>query len=227
MEHSWSGEDGSGFIDLVLEDQYSARAVVECKRVRDSEWLFFSSSGSDRPTMLTKAWVTHYARGQLHWYGWKDVGATPQSPEAEFCALRGQAAGERNTLLERIGGELVFATEALAAEQRDFRRTDYEQVQIYFSVIVTTAQLKLATFNSASIGLKEGVLSDAAFMPVPYLRFRKQLSVKPWRFSPEDARAEANVTRLKENTIFVVNSEALPLFLKELQMQPSSIRTLS
>lgn len=44
VEHSWSNRlDGqSGSIDLVVEDRYGTTfLVIECKRVRESTWLFF------------------------------------------------------------------------------------------------------------------------------------------------------------------------------------------
>jgi len=48
-EHAWHNPaDGqSGFIDLVLSDSNGfAYAVVECKRVRNTTWLFFAGTGS-------------------------------------------------------------------------------------------------------------------------------------------------------------------------------------
>ena len=57
-EHSWSSlsqENQNGFIDLVLEDKHrSTLAVIECKRVRDTAWIFLHSAGGAPSEVVPK-----------------------------------------------------------------------------------------------------------------------------------------------------------------------------
>lgn len=229
VEHSWSNSpDGqSGFIDLVLQDKHKTTfAVVECKRVRDAEWIFLHSAGRAPVERNAKGWVSHYANGSMAHYGWHELAPFPACVEAEYCAIRGQSSSDRTTLLERIGSELLTATEALAAEERDFRPEKYASIKLYFSLVVTTADLKLGTFDPSKISLKDGTLPDATFESVPYLRFRKQLSTRQMRFSPADYNSTANIAYIKQHTVFVVRADALPLFLNDLSVPDSSLRHL-
>lgn len=224
-EHAWSNTQGqqSGFIDLVVADRHrSTFLVVECKRVRDSTWVFMHPSGKSDPRRHAKAWITFANDERLQRFGWVDAPLDPSSPEAVFCAVRGQAAGERSTMLERIGGELVSATEALALEQRDFRPKG-DSIRFYFNVVVTTAILKIASFDPTNISLVGGEIQNATIADVPYLRFRKQLSA---RGSPPtlDQYGDLDLAYAKEQTIFVVRAEALLDFLKEFEVPDELVR---
>ena len=51
-EHAWTNRNDqqSGFIDLVLQDQYKTTyLVLECKRVRQATWLFMHPNGTAKP----------------------------------------------------------------------------------------------------------------------------------------------------------------------------------
>ena len=126
-----------------------------------------------------------------------------------FCAIRGQSVNDRTTLLERIGGELVSATEALAEEERDFRLPNSPTVRFYFNVIVTTADLKVAKFNPQDVSLADGTFDHAEIDSVPFVRLRKQLSMRPVRFTPEDFQNNMQTADSKENTVFVVRADSL------------------
>ena len=59
-EHAWVLGEENGFIDLVLEDQNKTWLMnVECKRVRDSEWIFLHPIGQSKTRRHAKLWVTH------------------------------------------------------------------------------------------------------------------------------------------------------------------------
>ena len=150
IEHSWINRQGdqSGFIDLVLQDRYGTTfLVVECKRVREATWLFLRSDGADKQRSHSKSWISHYANGVMESFGWGDLAIDPPSYEALFCATRGQSANDKRTMLERIGGELISATAALALEEKDFRPQVEVSIRFYFNVVVTTADLKVAKFS--------------------------------------------------------------------------------
>jgi hypothetical protein len=228
-EHSWSNSpegNQSGFIDLVLEDKHrSSFAVIECKRVRDTEWIFLHSAGRAPSERSAKGWVSRYANGNITRFGWHDLWPYPACVEAEYCVIRGQSGHDKATLLERLGGELIEATEALAAEERDFRSNDFESIKLYLTLIVTTADLKLGTFDPSKISLIDGKIPDATFESVPFLRFRKQLSAKRNRLLPSDyeAKTGSSVAHAKEHTIFVIRADALPRFLKDLHVPPNNV----
>lgn len=213
VEHSWKNrlDDKSGFIDLVLRDQYgTSTLVVECKRVRDTAWIFLPKNGADNKRRHCKSWVSRYAGGRMKHYGWHDLSVSPATPEALYCIVPKDSGA--TPMLERIASELVSATEALAAEERDYR-PGYEHMRCYFNVIVTTAEIKVCKFSPDSISIKDGLLESADFVTVPYVRFRKQLAVKGELFSMEDYKGGQNPSIQKEQTIFVVNSNALSDFL--------------
>ncbi len=226
-EHSWFNlTDGtSGFIDLVVENRASVvYLVIECKRVRDSTWLFMEPSGQASPVTRSKAWISNYREGQFKHLGWFDVHVTPPSPEGLFCALRGQNAHERNTLLERTGAELVTATEGLAAEIRDYRPDFPEDFRIYFNVIVTTADLVVAKFAPDQLSPSHGTLATAQFESAPFVRLRKQLSRRPRSFDVRDFQRGVEPTQEKESTVFVVRAEALAGFLRAFDVSTDGMR---
>lgn len=228
-EHAWSNRDGSsGFIDLVLRNGTGTSfLLVECKRVRDSTWLFLPNDGEPKPRHKTKVWVSLYQSGSMPCYNWVDLPVDPSSPEAHFCAVRGQSSNDRITLLERVGAELVSATEALAAEDRDYRPDNAANVKIYLNAIVTTAELKLATFDPGRISLSDGTLAATEVESVPYVRLRKQLSTRPVAFSPTDYRNGLNIAWHKEHTVFVVRADSLPLLLTDLEVDDQALRHLA
>jgi hypothetical protein len=229
VEHSWSNspEGQAGFIDLVLQDKHKRTlAVVECKRVRDAEWIFLHSAGRAPVERNAKGWVSHYANGSMAHFGWHELSPYPACVEAEYCAIRGQSSNDRTTLLERVGSDLLTATEALAAEERDFRPDTNESIKLYFSLVVTTADLKVGAFDPSKVSLKDGTLPDAEFESVPYLRFRKQLSTRQMRFSPSDYNNSTNIAYVKQHTVFVVRADALPHFLNDLCVPDSSLHHL-
>jgi hypothetical protein len=200
VEHSWSNRfDGqSGFIDLVLQDRYGTTfLVVECKRVRESTWLFLRPDGANKERRHSKSWITHYSEGAMKSFGWGDLAVDPPCHEALFCATRGQSTNDKRTMLERIGGELISATEALAIEEKDFRPKTEVPIRFYFNVIVTTADLKVAKFLPNDISLSDGTLGSAEFEDVPYVRLRKQMSVRQTLLTPDDFESKRDVSYSK------------------------------
>ncbi len=219
-EHSWANRKGSasGFIDLVLEDKHgSTYLVLECKR-KNETWVFMRTDGTAKTRKHAKAWATHYREETLKRFGWEDVTPDPACPEASSCAVRGMSANDKTTMLERIGGELIEATEAFAREQRDFRRSKQETIRFYFNVIVTTAQLKIVKFAPESISLEDGTFADAEVVDVPFVRFRKQLSSRAVRLTHEQFENGFDPAYERENTVFVVRASELLDFLQQFEL---------
>jgi hypothetical protein len=226
-EHAWRhpGEsDAAGFIDLVLGTPIGTGVLVlECKRVRDAAWIFLQP-GQRRSVRECRVWVKAGAEaaGRPDIFEWCDCKADPVSPEASYCVVPGQGANDR-PLLERVGGELVLATEALAHEERDlFVQQDFRsRVRFYACVIVTTARLELCAFDPAKVNLQDGTVpADATFEVVPFLRFRKQLSTRPHSIAAngwDDPHYQ--LSHAKERTVFVVNAESLEPFLSSFSVQ--------
>jgi hypothetical protein len=224
VEHSWVNrtDERSGFIDIVLKNQHDTVAlVIECKRVRDTAWIFMPSNGSDKQRGHCKSWITRYISGGIKHFGWHDLVVSPATPEAPYCIVSGQT--DKAPMLERVASELVSSTEALAFEERDYR-PNYEHIRLYFNIIVTTAELKLCKFSPDSIALKDGKLHSADFLSVPFVRFRKQLTARGDLFSPEDYTTGQDPSMRKEHTVFVVNSESLYDFLLAFDVSDSSLR---
>jgi hypothetical protein len=119
-------------------------------------------------------------------------------------------------MLERVGATLVSSTEALASEERVTLLGESFPYRVYFNVIITTAKLKVCSFDPSDISLKDGTVSKCSFSDVPFVRFQKQLSTRfplPLTF---DIGETSGIAQAKENTVFVVNSEYLVEFISAL-----------
>ena len=230
QEHSWKNQqDGqSGFIDLILLDEHKTTAlVVECKRTTDAHWIFLVPETNPKLHRHGKAWATHLTRLRPGSNRWRDLNFSPQTPESAFCVIDGQDPKAR-PMLERVAAEVVSATQAYAHEEFELRDVNKVFTRIYANVILTTARLKLCTFDAHSINISNGTMAGAAFTDVPYLRFRKQLSTAPpyivWSGSEPDP---SSVAQAKENTVFVVNADHLLQFLSEFKVSDTSFDSLN
>lgn len=222
-EHAWLNEaDGiGGYADIVLTNSV-IRLVIECKRVKDTSWLFARQDGQATDRRHVKAWASFRVEREWKHFGWFDCVADPPLPEATYFSVRGHA-GEQIPMLERYAATLISATEAIAIEHRNFRDPSYD-LKIFIPIIVTTAELCICLFDPATIAPEEGVIPSGTFSTVPYLRFRKQLSRRPIELKPSDYRKGLNVAYEKERTVFVVNSASLTRFLRELELDDAQLR---
>jgi hypothetical protein len=224
-EHSWKNpfNESTGFIDLVLIDRHGTGFMaVECKRVLDSSWIFLISNPQQMERRHAKAWVARYRNGTATWFDWADITLDPRTPESGYCIVRGQDAKAR-PLLERVGAELVCATEALAHEEQRIRSQRHDAWRFFFNVIITTATLKVCEFPEEKVSLNDGKIHGSTFHEVPYLRFRKQLSVRfpgaQSSFASGDELAYA-----KAHTVFVVNAGHLGQFLSEFAIDGTNLQ---
>lgn len=220
MEHSWKNEldNDKGFVDLVLEDRHRFSVmIVECKRVLDSSWIFLNPDPTAKKRRHAKAWLTRHAGDCFKHLNWTDLTIDPDSFESEYCVVFGQDAKSK-PMLERVAAELVSATEAIALEEKDYQAQRRDTWRVYFSVIVTTAKLRMCTFNPDKISIADGKIVDPQFTDVPYIRFRKQLSTRAPAVPLNVIDGFNDFVRAKEHTVFVVQSESVPEFLSTFEV---------
>lgn len=226
-EHAWlDHRDGRcGFLDLVLQNEHGTSYIaVECKRPRDTEWVFLQSDGTVQKRVHAQGWVSYFTGGEMPRFGWSQLAVDPACPEAKFCAVRGQNTSERITLIEKTAAELTLATECLAMEHKNYRHPTSDDLKLFFSVIVTTAKLTVARFDPTAISLSDGTLGKAEFESVPFVRFRKQLGVHHSLLTPDQYLAGSDIAYMKESTVFVVSAEFVTTFLMDFEVRDSSLR---
>lgn len=221
-EHRWEDTETheEGFIDLVLEhENFAHRMVVECKRVgTGTTWVFLVPEAST-PTVQPARLLWTYTHLTEWMVGWDDLLLAPPTPESALCVVRGQNK-KSPPMLERLAGILLRSTECLAkADPRISKASPLGREGIYIPLIVTTAELQVCRFDSASIGLHNGelALEDARFEPVSCVRFRKSLSSNlPPTGQPTDL-AQTNLE--SERTVLVANASALASMLESCRIE--------
>jgi hypothetical protein len=211
-EHKWvdSSDGNEGFIDLITSAGTNGKIIIECKRVRDADWVFLVPYDAKETKNTRVPWSRRISDAHQG-VAWDDFGFKPESLEAEFCVIRGQ--GEKQTpMLERLSGILVASVESLANEELNYERSiGHAGLRFYFPVIVTTATLQVCRFQAADIDLKSGDLKQAEFETVPFIRFTKSLHSNLASSRPPSNLPDA--ARENRRTVFVVNVEGLVEFL--------------
>ena len=227
-EHSWENLDNgnSGFIDLVLEDRSKTSIlIVECKRVIDSNWLFLNPAKFIKNRLHVKAWVTKKSGSKVQYFGWKDLTSSPDTPESAFCVVAGQDAKSK-PMLERIAHNVVESTVGFANEEHLNVVDKFDSLRMYFNVIITTAKLKVCSFDPNMVSMENGKLDNTEITEVPFLRFRKQLSTRTLKNGSLITDGFYSLIREKENTVFVINAEHFLSFLAIFEVNNSSLRDL-
>lgn len=223
-EHPWKNQKTGidGFIDLVIE-QSCDRIVIECKRVKDANWIFLIPSKSNFDIKKTRCLYT-FQEGNTSSpsSGWHDFDVLPSSKQAEFCIVRGQGENDKS-MLERIAFNLLNAVDSFALEELGIRTQQSKfGIRLYFPLIVTTANLQTCEFETNQISLEDGTLPDdaGAFKTVPYIRFHKSLttSLSP-NYNPPDVMS---ANKDKERTIFIVQAQELISFLKAWRIEETA-----
>jgi hypothetical protein len=224
-EHPWSSIEGNlkGFLDLVIIHDQLETMVIECKRVKQAQWVFLVPKIN--PMMWSRAsFLDLWYETGLNSYKWGDWHIDPTSYESQFCAIPGQEQGRRN-ILERTASELIEAIDALAWEEYQIKKKQGSSApplkRLYIPVIVTTAELIISFFNPETVSLKDGSLpSDAHFEKVRFVRFRKSLTNKPQtRISPPLPKSSQEAHQVTERTVFIVNAEGFKDFLDEFEIR--------
>ena len=228
-EHAWANPaDGlSGFIDLVVENHHRTSVlVVECKRVLNASWIFIVADAKQLGRRHAKTWVTRATQDRFKHFGLKELTLEPTTPQSQFCVVDGQDA-KSQPMLERVAGNVVSSIEAFATEEKEFVKAQGDMLRMYFGVIVTTAKLQVCTFERSELSLKDGTIANADFKEVPFLRFRKQLSVhQTSQPVPSIFHDFKGFAQARENTLFIVNAEALPKFLEQFEVDNHPLRDI-
>lgn len=99
-------------------------------------------------------------------------------------------------------------------------------IRFYFNVVVTTAELKVAKFSPKDISLSDGTLASAEFEDAPFVRLRKQMSMRETQLTLEDYKNRRDVFYSKENTVFIVRADAILEFLSQFEIPEDSIRQI-
>jgi len=145
------------------------------------------------------------------------VVATPDSPEAAFCVVRG--LGDREPLLERTAAELVQSVDALGFEEMRIAESKPYLTRMYVPVIVTAAALQLCRFDPSELDMETGKLPTdfANFESVPFVRFRKALGgVRDAAWATHDAHDTLQaVHRENERSVLIVQAKSLKRLLDE------------
>ena len=191
--------------------------MVECKRVVDCSWIFLIDDAAQMPRSHAKAWVTQYGNGKFDHFGFEELQLAPTTLQSQYCVVDGQNPKDR-PMLERIGSNVVSSTEGFAREEAPRVSNEHDTLRMYFSVIVTTAKLRVCTFDWQDISLSTGEIPNAEYKEVPFLRFRKQLAYYreiPKRHLTARYRIRhQEIAKAKESTVFIVNSESFSDFLQ-------------
>ena len=224
-EHSWRHAEAQreGYIDLVVVHRNAGITfVVECKRAHNTSWIFLNPQ-RNLQRRHAKAWVTMRGQEKVQWFGWENVAADPSSPEAEFCIVKCEG-GKPNQTLEDICRPLVLSVEALAQEEVITGEIGHDSLQLYFNVIVTTAELQVGTFDPSTISLRDGTLPAAEFHSHPFVRLRKQFSTTPVNQGQPVLYEPHDVAAAKENTVFIVQADHFAEFLDQFEVDNDLLR---
>lgn len=224
-EHPWSSSDGStsGYIDLIIKHSghHNDLILIEVKRVRDSQWVFLAESINSEQQVISHIWLSDFNKQNKKWadYGWKEASITPKSYLSSFCAILGQEQG-RNVLLDRTTSMLAESVEAYANQEMVRFDKEYRgqppmvghYARRYTPVIVTNADLRLATFDPEKISLRDGTLpADTTYETIPFVRYRRSMGTLDI-FAGRDIY---DASRNSEKTIIIINSLHLDTFLQK------------
>lgn len=212
--HAPSGD--SGFVDLVLQ-KHAATCVVECKRTRGGTWIFLVPE-NDPPRVERIRGLWHAGVGKRQTCGVDDFPLLPHSLESTFCSIRG--SGERDqSLLERVSSKLVRAVDCMAEEKMRIQsRGEEETYGVSIPIILTTAELRVCRFDPKAVSLSDGLVKDATYEPVRWIRLRKAfVTDAPYAKSTSDF---ASAGLEQERTVLVLNAVHLVSFLQQMRIEP-------
>ena len=216
-EHPWrdplSGDEK--LLDMALSAESGQMMMIECKRARDTEWIFLreQSGGQHDSRLATQCWVT--AKKGNHppdVFDWTNVPHVPGSPVALFCVIRKNNQRSQE-LLERTAAELVRATEAVARQElKLFETTKKRLSRIYTPVIVTTAKLILCDIDYQDFDVQSGEMLADSSRQVPFIRFTKSLSVPETYLGADNL---SDISKQSERSVVVVSAGSFVEFLNK------------
>jgi hypothetical protein len=206
------------FIDIVLRGRGPGplRLVIECKRARDTEWIFLrepTSYADCNNRLNVRARLAVRRQSGPGVVDWTDIPFIPGSAEANYCVIRKNRQRSQD-LLEKTAAELVRATEALARQEytiNDRVRQGDTTVnkglsRVYVPMIVTTAKMYICDADYQGVDLQTGEVPNSSATAFPVVRFRKSLGGgdhKEWA-----ARSVEQFAEWSERSVVVVQAAA-------------------
>jgi len=209
-----------GYIDIVAGN-VTQRLVIECKRGADATWLFIVNKTDPDQEKRICTFCTDKSPGEDNVSLWEDISVTPQSPESNFCVVRGQ--GDKEPMLERLGATLLRSTEAIADEEFLVGMGNkHHEIRFYFPIVVTAANLLISRFDPGDVDLSSGKLpSDKVeFEETPFVRFRKQML---GTLSEKQYSSLEQVQKENERTLLIVQAKAFERLLNEWDIHPMGL----
>jgi hypothetical protein len=224
-EHPWQDplSDDPRFVDLVLKgrkEDNPLRLVIECKRARETEWLFLreppiSAHSENRLNVRARIFAVH---GNTSMDEWVDSPFVPGSPQADYCVVR-KNKGRSDDLVEKPAAEIVRAVNALAMQEYHLYaggnllpgRLVKPISRLFIPMIVTTARMYICEADFQKVDLETGEIAGAAIAPVNVVRFAKS-------FGTGDAKRAGRITienfaQQTERSVVIVHASAFLDFL--------------
>jgi hypothetical protein len=217
-EHPWrdpaSGEDR--FLDLALRQGNDQLLVIECKRSRETDWIFIREPTRNPPNNQRRegrAWVTARKQGNvLRLNGWCGGWFEPRSPVAQYCVIR-KNNQRTQELLERTAAEVVRATEALAGQNLAIHAPRNIRFScVYVPVIVSTARLLICDVDPAQFDPAIGEIPGDEFSEVSMVRFSKSFG-HPTTYG--DATRLEDIAAYSGSSVLVVQAKYSLEFLQQ------------
>ena len=215
-EHPWNepsaGRDG--YADIVIRKN-TMRLIIECKRALDKAWIFLIQPEKNPSQKETRILWTDRAKDQPDISGWDNFLASPSAPASSFCVVHSDGGDKRTNILEELSKSLLPSVEAIASQELDLARPRRNpgELRFYFPVVVTTAELRICTIDTAQIDLATGTVRAADFQIVPMVAFQKPLSTSFRRLPNLLDLSESNLS--SERTIWIVNALKLVPILQQ------------
>jgi len=202
--------------------------VIECKKLKEGAWIFLNPNKKTESTQRARfLWSRLEFEERINTSGEKYTTSncfmgyseflSGDSPESEFCSIRGSGE-DGKPFLERIAGNLLTSVESLVHEELDLmKRIERQTSIIYIPTIITNAELVICNFEPDKISLSDALISEAYFQTVPMVKFRKSLSTR----LTENSRPKQlmDISKNKERTIFIINAESLSNVLKNINIE--------
>ncbi len=219
-EHAWrdplSGDEK--FIDLVVRRRGGPeRLVIECKRARDTEWLFLRDPTTyperdNRLNVRARVAAKRPTKGGS-FDEWIDIPFIPGSPEAAYCVIRKNNQRSQE-MLEKTAAEIVRATDALAGQEININAKNaiLRFGCVYVPMIVTTAKMFICDTNYEQVNMETGEIVGPTIAAAPLIRFNKSLGL------PDLGRSSAVSVEMfaqqSERSVIVVQAVAFSEFLR-------------
>ncbi len=194
------------FVDLVLSSQdQTTTLVVECKRARQTEWIFLREQGKKSRRKMSGL-VTIVRDGETEPWGWESIAATPESPLSEFCIVR-KSGQKSQELIEATAAQVMRAADAISGIELNYLRSQEGTFcRLYFPAIVTTARLFICDYSMADFSIASGEFGKSEYSEVPMVRFHKPFSsgnLDAWN------KPLAEATDLAGTTVLIINAAHL------------------